>query len=268
MVVDKENVNHALEAIESNALPNTHADSCVHWVGWKPNAEHILIDVIRLTNTPSWGYLECTTAGTTGSSEPECPFNPGDTVTDGSVVWTLKRIGMGKITATGVLIDDTQLKLGATNVQSALEKIKEIADKPDSFEDLENVPQDLKDLSDVDGKLAYKGTVVSEPVQRVVGFVGADVDINFPWTGKVSKIQIALFSKRTTDCQFGIYYQKKTDFSAGLSNWQLIGGQVYTIAAGNVFFEADVNLDIIESVDFRSYVIGDDSDLTIQLIIK
>lgn len=38
---------------------------------------------------PANGYIyECTTAGTTGSSQPTWPITTGATVTDGSVVWT------------------------------------------------------------------------------------------------------------------------------------------------------------------------------------
>jgi hypothetical protein len=46
---------------------------------------------------PYGWYLECTTAGTTGSSDITIPspLDVGDTVTDGTVVWTIRKIGSG-----------------------------------------------------------------------------------------------------------------------------------------------------------------------------
>lgn len=299
-IVNRSGINDALKTIDANALPISHADSGIHWEGWKPNSAHSLIDVIRLTNMPSWGYLECTTAGSTGSNEPSCPAAPGDTVTDGSIVWTLKRIGVNKLEAKDVLFDDTKSQLNAPNVQIAIDKIKVKVDEPQSFKDLEDVPQELLELSEIGGKLAYKGSVVNEPqsfndledippvlgnltevngklaykgavvdkpIQRILAFTGSDVEFEFPWTGTISKINILLLSTHAADLQFGVYYQSKVDFEAGLSNWALVGGTVHTIPAGKKYFTKDVTLTITDSVVFKSYVIGDDSDLTIQLII-
>lgn len=267
-IVTKTNVNDALEAIDANALEKSHADSGIHWTGWKSDFSYSLIDVVRLATMPSWGYLECTAEGTSASIEPECPYSPGDTVTDGTVEWTLRRIGASKVYAKDVGVNDTKLNLQSTNVQDSLEKIKDLADAPQSFNDLEDVPQTLKELSEVDGELTYKGLMVDKGIERVIVFVGSDVDIIFPWKGIVSNFQITLFSAHTEDLQFGIYYQTVADFEAGLSNWRFIGGTTYLVTAGKVFFSEEVNLSITESIVFRSYVIGDDSDVTIQLNIK
>jgi hypothetical protein len=267
-IVTKTNVNDALEAIDANALQKSHADSGVHWAGWKPGSSYSLIDVVRLTTMPSWGYLECTAAGTSGLKEPECPYSPGDTVIDGTVEWTMWRIGASKVYAKDVGVDDTKLKLQSANVQDTLEKIKDLADAPQSFNELEDVPQPLKDLLEIDGELAYKGSLVDKPIERAIVFVGSDVDIIFPWKGIVSQIQITLFSAHTEDLQFGIYYQTVADLEAGLTNWKFIGGSTYLITAGKVFLSENVNLTITDRVVFRSYVIGDDSDVTIHLSIK
>jgi hypothetical protein len=90
--VRKEELNQAFETVDLNALPKTHKDSSVHWDGWVQGKPHSLKDVIRLEEMPSWGYLECTIAGTSGETSPASPYAPGDTVADGSVVWTLRQI--------------------------------------------------------------------------------------------------------------------------------------------------------------------------------
>jgi hypothetical protein len=91
-LVNRDRINTALESIDLNALPKTHKDSSVHWDGWVQGKPHALKDVVRLEEMPSWGYLECTTAGTSGETPPASPYAPGDTVNDGSVVWTLRQI--------------------------------------------------------------------------------------------------------------------------------------------------------------------------------
>ena len=62
---------------------------------WNPNEEIIAGD-IRYTedgNGPSWAYLLCKTAGTTGTVEPILAANAvvGQEINDGSVVWTVQK---------------------------------------------------------------------------------------------------------------------------------------------------------------------------------
>jgi microcystin-dependent protein len=55
---------------------------------------------------PYGWYLECTTDGITGSGDITIPspLNVGDTVTDGAVVWTIRKIGSGDGFAVGDII--------------------------------------------------------------------------------------------------------------------------------------------------------------------
>jgi len=56
---------------------------------WAPNTAYSLGDKITPT-TKNGNVYECTTAGTSGSTEPTWPTSEGDTVTDGTVVWTCR----------------------------------------------------------------------------------------------------------------------------------------------------------------------------------
>lgn len=94
-IVNRSSVNTPLEAIDERVAPITHVASDVHWSGWQASAPVLLKDIIRLDVMYSWGYLECTKAGKTGDTQPTCPYGEGDSVNDGTAVWTLKRIGGG-----------------------------------------------------------------------------------------------------------------------------------------------------------------------------
>ena len=55
----------------------------------KRNTAYAVGDIAYHTQLPSWGYLYCTAAGTTGESAPEMPKKEKDTITDGTVTWEL-----------------------------------------------------------------------------------------------------------------------------------------------------------------------------------
>jgi hypothetical protein len=63
---------------------------------WKPSTAYILTDVVRPTNGKHNGFeYVCTTAGTSGVTEPTWPLT--GTVTDGTpLVWTTQAITKGK----------------------------------------------------------------------------------------------------------------------------------------------------------------------------
>ena len=56
---------------------------------WSASTAFSVGDIRRATTQqPSGLFFRCSTAGTSGSSEPNFPNNIGDTVTDGTCVWT------------------------------------------------------------------------------------------------------------------------------------------------------------------------------------
>ena len=59
------------------------------YTAWAASTGFAVGDVRRATTTQNSGLVfECTTAGTSGSSEPSWPTDIGSTITDNTVVWT------------------------------------------------------------------------------------------------------------------------------------------------------------------------------------
>ncbi|MDU2064716.1 MAG: hypothetical protein E6713_07710 [Sporomusaceae bacterium] len=93
----KESINEALEAVDQNALPMSHADSVAHFPIWQPKLTVAKGDIVRMDGLPQWGFLECTVAGITAATPPTGFYGEGDTKLDGTVTWVLKKIGSGRL---------------------------------------------------------------------------------------------------------------------------------------------------------------------------
>ena len=80
-------------------------------------SESVSVGAIRLPSTRTRMYAECTTAGTTGSTEPvwAVPSVAGSTYTDGTAVWTMKDPLADNITISHVNADE-QYGLFGTDV--------------------------------------------------------------------------------------------------------------------------------------------------------
>ncbi len=96
-------------------LYEIHLNQHLHFAQWTPSTAITLGTTISSTTLqfdnsfpPQGMVFECTTAGTTGSSEPTFPTTAGNTVTDNNVVWTAKRpikrfhSGINKTSATAI----------------------------------------------------------------------------------------------------------------------------------------------------------------------
>lgn len=82
-------IGRTLEATSNPGVDNITLTPTNASVAWASGTAHAL-GVQRIPTTPNNYLYEVTTAGTTGSSEPTWPTGAiGDTVTDGTVVWTL-----------------------------------------------------------------------------------------------------------------------------------------------------------------------------------
>lgn len=62
----------------------------------KASTSYSLGDIAYDTSLPSWARIECTVAGTTSNGSFPTPItvSVGDTVVDGTVTWTIKRLGL------------------------------------------------------------------------------------------------------------------------------------------------------------------------------
>ena len=71
----------------TNGVPFVRKESTTYAVG----------DIAYSPLLPSWAYLECVTAGTTAAADLVISGTPGvgDSITDGTVVWTVKKVGSG-----------------------------------------------------------------------------------------------------------------------------------------------------------------------------
>lgn len=75
----------------NKAMTPKATDAVIENIGyWKPN-EAVSLNVRRYLRLPKYAgyFLQCTTAGTTGSTEPQPTVGTGTAVNDGSVKWTL-----------------------------------------------------------------------------------------------------------------------------------------------------------------------------------
>jgi hypothetical protein len=57
---------------------------------WAASTAYSLGALVIPTAGATWWVYECTTAGTSGTTEPAWPTTEGATVTDGTVVWTCR----------------------------------------------------------------------------------------------------------------------------------------------------------------------------------
>ena len=66
----------------------------------KPSTEYADGDIAYSALLPSWAYLECTVGGTTDSGNLPVPssVSANDTFTDGTVEWTVKKVGDSDLT--------------------------------------------------------------------------------------------------------------------------------------------------------------------------
>jgi hypothetical protein len=121
---------------KKNLTPATTVVKAETPAEWQASHPYVLTDFVEPA-TPNGFRYECTTAGTSDSSEPAWPTTIGATVNDGTAVWTCRKLtytadvdytldadaGLFKCLGTGAIADDQALKItrywGAATIQQA-----------------------------------------------------------------------------------------------------------------------------------------------------
>lgn len=135
----KETYNDIFNEIDKKALAATHKMSKAHFELWQPNTAYKKQDVVRTESCPNWGFYMCTTAGTSGDTEPQ-GYGEGDILTDGTCQWTLKLFG-------GATLIKHQSLVGRNSPNqhtiAAITDLQELLDKTASKDELQKAIDDL-----------------------------------------------------------------------------------------------------------------------------
>lgn len=81
-------------ALQAKKDAQTNSGNGMAWMTLRRNATYAVGDIAYSPNLPSWAYLECVTAGTTGDTEPDFTnvSTGGGLINDSSVAWRLHDI--------------------------------------------------------------------------------------------------------------------------------------------------------------------------------
>lgn len=241
--VSKEGINNALKQIDSNAVNKKHIDTKLHWGRWKPSTSFDLREVIRVEDCPSWGYLECTKAGITGTAEPTGFYGEGDTRTDGEVQWTLRRL----VNSATISVNADQVKY--TTPKGSLSTSLTVKDALDKASTDFLPRSEIKDI-------------------RAFILIGSNACTRYPWAGHITQMLVSYSDERDTDISFWVEKQSKTDFQAGANTWQKLGGQMYNLSINTSFLQVDLSIDVNAGDMIRLSTTDTDMNITVQLLIE
>ncbi len=300
-LVSRNSINRAFNKIDDVALDKNHEYSPGHWNVWKPNTIYSVGAIVRVESCLSWGFLECTKTGTSGTTVISAPVNEGETVNDGTTIWTLRKLKSGaeindsatsRITVwssqkvldelsnqeTTFKQQDQQLQTNIDNLQTSVDNsltslqntldndVTSLQNNINSKADKTYVDNNFYNKQQADQNFVAKASYKDE---RVVIFLGKGDGIRYYWNGTAQQIQINCITARSTDINFQVERQSHSDYVAKLDNWQKIGGQTFNLPSGSVYGEYPItSLGDVSSGDLlRLYTLNDDSDITVQVII-
>ena len=84
--------NEVIKDIDNKVVGIAHLTSGAHWEVWTKNTDYAKGDIVRTPYLKSNQYLECTSAGKTGT---DCPNDniPGTMITDNTAKWIIRVLG-------------------------------------------------------------------------------------------------------------------------------------------------------------------------------
>ena len=84
--------NNIIKDLDNKVVGIAHLTSGAHWEVWTENTDYAKGDIVRTPYLKSNQYLECTSAGKTGT---DCPNDniPGTMITDNTATWVIRILG-------------------------------------------------------------------------------------------------------------------------------------------------------------------------------
>jgi hypothetical protein len=240
----RQQFNNALEAIDENALPGSHADSKAHFAMWQPSIAYKKQDVVRTPTCPSWGFYMCSIAGTSGTSVP-IGYGEGDTIADGTATWVLKLFGGATSIKHGDLtgrnLTDQHTISAITDLQSALDAKESLSNKgvvngypslnASGYVPMSQLPPNLKEMrvvNDITARNEITGDELYESLQVHVIDATGDSTVKSGWAEYIYDATNSVWVKRAEKESMDIIldYENIQNVPIAVSGLSVVNGQL------------------------------------------
>lgn len=244
-MVSKTAINDALQDIDANALPKSHADSKSHFDMWKPGTEYEKKASVRTLTCPSWGFFMCSVGGTSGTTEP-VGYGEGDVLVDGTATWVLKPFGgftnIKHSDLTGRNLDDQHEISAITGLQTALDAKESTANKgqaggyptlnANGYVPLSQLPPNVKEMrvvNDITARNAITGDELYESLQVHVINATGDPTVKSGWAEYIYDATNSVWVKRAEKESMDVVldYANIQNVPAALSGLTIVNGKLY-----------------------------------------
>ncbi|MBP2629900.1 MAG: MaLMM01 [Firmicutes bacterium] len=244
-MVSKTAINDSLEAVDENALPNSHAESKAHFDMWQPNMEYKKQAAVKTPTCPSWGFYSCSVPGTSGTTEP-IGYGEGDVIVDNGVTWILKPFGGASSIKHGDLtgrnVADQHTIAAITGLQMALDAKESLANKgqaggypnlnADGYVPLAQLPPNIKEMrvvSNIAARDAITGADLYESLQVHVIDATGDPTVKSGWAEYIYDATNTTWVKRAEKESMDVIldYANIQNIPIAVSNLSVVNGKLF-----------------------------------------